>query len=400
MDVNIKESYVVGLMSGTSLDGVDAALVKIIESDGKNKKFQTQLIHFITIDYPAYIQTELLKLCDPESARLDVISKMNMYLGEIFADAVFKVISESSVSTSDVGLISSHGQTIYHQPNPKLIDEKQITSTFQIGDINVISERTGITTVGDFRTRDMAAGGQGAPMVPYFDFKLFRSTHMKRVLLNIGGIANLTYLPKSACDYNVFAYDTGPGNMIIDAFAKWITDYNQPVDWNGQLARQGEINEKWLSHLLDHEYYNFSPPKTTGRELFGERHAAKLWEDAERIGVSKLDRIATITELTALTITNEIKKMNEGADNLEVLSSGGGVNNNFLMERLRGHLPTINVKKIDDEEITADSKEAIAFALLGYQCYHNRTNNLPNVTGASNASVMGKLALAKNNKKK
>lgn len=385
----VKENYVVGLMSGTSLDGIDAALVKILDNEGD---IQVELVHFTSIHYSSHIQSELLKLCHPDTARLDMISKMNMYLGDVFAEAAEKVINEAGMLKEDIRLVSSHGQTIYHQPDAELIDGEQITSTFQIGDIGVIAEKTGITTVGDFRTRDMAAGGQGAPLVPYADYMLFKNSHTGRVLLNIGGIANMTVLPAGASDSDVFAYDTGPGNMMIDAFAKWTTDGKQTFDKDGRLASQGKVNEDWLRDLLNHEYFGRSSPKSTGRELFGEQYAIKLWEEAEEKGISNVDRLATMTELTARTIANEMNRHVEQHQLTEVFVSGGGRYNPTLIERIRVNLPKMDIQPTDDVDMNADAKEAIVFALLGYQCYNKRVNNIPSATGASHSVIMGKIA--------
>lgn len=385
----MRKNYVVGLMSGTSLDGIDAALVKILDNKGDIK---AELIHFTFIDYSSDIQSELLKLCQPDTANLAMISKMNMYLGDVFSDAVEKVCHEAGLAKKDISLVSSHGQTIYHQPDAEWVDGRAIISTFQIGDIGVIAEKTGITTVGDFRTRDMAAGGQGAPLVPYADYMLFKKADVGRVLLNIGGIANMTVIPRRARESDVFAYDTGPGNMMIDAFAKWATGGKETYDREGRLARQGKINEEWLEELLAHDYFGRPSPKSTGRELFGEKYARKLWGEASAKGLISADKLATITELTARTIADEIKRHVEKHHLSEVLVSGGGRYNSFLMERIRVNLPALEVKPTDDENMNADAKEAIVFALLGYQCFHKRTNNIPSATGADHPVVMGKIA--------
>lgn len=382
-----KQDYVVGLMSGTSLDGIDAALVEI--TDGHKPSVRN--VGFISDSFSREIRQKILHLCDPSKARLEDISVMNMLLGEMFAEAATKVIRQSGMSHDDILLISSHGQTIYHQPDPIEIEERKITSTLQIGDIGVIAERTGILTVGDFRTRDMAAGGQGAPLVPYVDYVLFQEKEFGRVLLNIGGISNVTILPKNGKEEDVIAYDTGPGNMVIDMFTEWATDGAHTYDHNGRFAAKGKINETLLQELLEHPYFKQSPPKSTGRELFGREFAQKIWRDAESI--SNVDKIATITELTAITISNDIRRHQKSCDLQEVLVSGGGRFNRTLMDRMAHHLPVeINVRSSDEVGVPAEAKEAIAFALLGYQCYQKRTNNLPSATGAKNGVVMGKMA--------
>lgn len=383
-------SYVVGLMSGTSLDGVDAALVKI---DEENNDIKVNLVEYLSQPYSDDIKEDLTRLVVPETAHVESISSMNMYLGEVYADISLQVIKKAGLSTEDILLISSHGQTIFHQPDPVLMDDKEITSTLQIGDIGVMAERTGITTVGDFRTRDIAAGGQGAPLVPYADYLLFRDSKHDRVLVNIGGIANITVIPKDAKESDVFAYDTGPGNMIIDAFTVLATNGEDSYDKNGAIAKKGMVNTEWLEELKRHGYFKLNHPKSTGREMFGFNYAQALWNEADMLGISHIDRIATITELTAITIANEIKRHSDKNDINEVLVSGGGRYNETLMERISKHLSKeAAVSGTEKYGVDADAKEAIIFALLGYQCYHKRANNLPSATGANKAVVMGKIA--------
>lgn len=385
----MKPNYVVGLMSGTSLDGIDAALVKI--NDSSESGMGLDLVHYSQSSFSEEIKNQILTLCDPKQASIERISQMNFLLGELFSEAANQVISESSIEKEDVLLISSHGQTIYHQPDPVEIDGRPITSTLQIGDISVIAEKTGIVTVGDFRPRDMAAGGQGAPLVPFADFFLFRSEQIGRVLVNIGGIANITILPIGCSESEVLAYDTGPGNMMIDAFVSWATNGEQTYDKDGKLAAEGKVHQAWLSSLLQHPYYTSKPPKSTGRELFGLDYARHLWEEAEKFGLSDSDKMATITELTAITIASEINAFAIDNRMEEVLVSGGGAWNKTLMDRLRFHLK-VRCGTTDRYGIPVDAKESMVFALLGYLCYHKRVNNLPTATGAHHQVVMGKIA--------
>ncbi|WP_206207745.1 anhydro-N-acetylmuramic acid kinase [Virgibacillus profundi] len=384
-------NYVVGLMSGTSLDGIDAGLVEI-KAD-TNDDIDIKLIHFQSQSFSSEIKEKILNLCIADEARIEDISAMNMLLGELFAEAAEKVIEEAGLSPSDILLISSHGQTIYHQPNPIPIDKRKITSTLQIGDISVIAERTGITTIGDFRTRDMAAGGQGAPLVPYADYMLFRSKEFGRVLVNIGGISNITVLPKNCTEKEVIAYDTGPGNMLIDAFTNWATNGEQPYDKNGLLAAKGKSSNNWLEKLLQHNYFKLPSPKSTGRELFGIQYAEVLWDEAQRLAIDNHDRLATVTELTAKSLTMEINNYIESGIVKEVLVSGGGRYNGTLMKSICSHLPK-DVQLMGTEEygMSAEAKEAITFALLGYQCYNKKTNNFPSATGANHDVIMGKIA--------
>jgi anhydro-N-acetylmuramic acid kinase len=381
--------YAIGMMSGTSVDGIDAAIVKIYEQDG----VRIELVHFDSIPYEEEIRNEILTLCHPKLARIEMISGMNMLLGELFANAAKKVIQDAGLKPNDISFISSHGQTIFHQPEASLIGNHSVTSTLQIGDISMIAERTGITTVGDFRTRDMAVGGQGAPLVPYADYLLFCHKELGRVLVNIGGISNLTVLPANAEESDVLAYDTGPGNMIMDYFAKQLSGGKLSFDFDGQLASSGKVHENWLGELLTVPYYNQIPPKSTGRELFGEMYARKLWQEADRLNINEHDRIATVTALTARTITNEIKRHMQSTYIHEVYISGGGSNNSFLMNEIESALPNeVNLRRMDDLGMSADAKEAMIFALLGYQYLNKRTNNLPSATGATKKVMMGKVA--------
>ena len=376
-------------MSGTSLDGIDAALVEISEVR-RFLKSRTRSFHFLTIHNRN--EGQVVQLCIPDTSRIEDLSSMNFILGELFAKAALRVIEESGITKKDILLISSHGQTVFHQPNPVQVAGHEVTSTLQIGDIGVIAEKTGIMTIGDFRTRDMAAGGRGAPLVPYADYLLFKEKEFGRVLVNIGGISNISVLPKDCSESEVVAYDTGPGNMIMDAFTNWATSGKQSYDKDGALAASGKINQNWLHHLLQHEYFKLSPPKSTGRELFGMDFAKSLWDEAEKSHITNIDKIATVTELTAVTIAQEIEKFVEQGKIEEVLISGGGRYNQTLMERISYHLPKVRVKGTEEYDMPADAKEAIVFALLGYQCYHKRPNNLPSATGAKHSVVMGKIA--------
>lgn len=384
--------YAVGLMSGTSTDGIDVAIVKITEME-VNDQLEIDLVYFNTIAYEPQVKKEILNLCNPETAKLNRLSKMNMLLGYLYAEAVNNAIEKSELNKEDISFISSHGQTIFHQPIKAEIGGHVVTSSLQIGDINVIAEKTGIPTVGDFRTRDMAAGGQGAPLVPYADYLLFKNEQFGRVLVNIGGISNITMIPKNAAESDVIAYDTGPGNMIMDYFAEQITFGELTYDKDGLLARSGKVNQQWLKELLQHPYFVEKPPKSTGREVFGKDYAKKLWNQAEDKSIPIEDRMTTVTELTAITLTNEINIYVEKAALKEILISGGGRNNSFLMERIRFHLnKQVVLKGTEEYGIHPEAKEAMIFALLGYQSFKKRTNNLPAATGSTRHVVMGKVA--------
>lgn len=379
---------VIGLMSGTSLDGVDAALVSIDEA-----REDIQLIAFTSVPYSDELRKKLLEICDPKTSQTKDVSLMNIYLGERFADAAFRVCEEANLSIEDIQLISSHGQTVFHQPEPETIDGKPMTSTLQIGDIGVIAERTGVTTVGDFRTRDMAAGGQGAPLVPFADYYFFRKKEYGRILVNIGGISNITVLGPECKEEDIIAYDTGPGNMVIDFFAKWATNGELNFDRDGLLASKGNVDQSWLESLLNHPYFKKLPPKSTGREEFGKEYASKLWKEAEIKGISIEDRLATITHLTAFTLAEEMNRYVNHQNIAEVIISGGGTKNNYLLEAIKSYLPKeVKTSTVDEHGWDSDAKEAMVFALLGYLCFKKKPNNLPAATGANHPVVMGKIA--------
>lgn len=382
--------YAIGIMSGTSLDGIDIALVKITEN---HSGIKLDLVHFDSIPFENDVKEEIRTLCDPNTARIQMISSMNMLLGKLYAGAAMKVIHDAGLREQDISFISSHGQTIFHRPEALNIGDYSVTSTLQIGDISLIAEQTGITTVGDFRTRDMAVGGQGAPLVPYADYLLFRERELGRVLVNIGGISNITVLPENCDESEVIAYDTGPGNMIIDDFVRRITNGKSTYDKDGELAAEGNIHSLWLDQLLKESYYSQNPPKSTGRELFGEGYSNRLWDEAESQSIRKVDRITTVTKLTAVTLTNEINRHVETGNIREVFISGGGSNNLSLMKEIVSGLPKdVKVRKMDKIGMPADAKEAMIFALLGYQYLKKRTNNFPPATGASRKVMMGKVA--------
>ncbi|PKR78179.1 anhydro-N-acetylmuramic acid kinase [Halalkalibacillus sediminis] len=380
---------VCGVMSGTSLDGVDVA---IVEFEMKNEDILFNLKFFTTVPYSDELTERLQAIVQPTSESPE-ISSMNMLLGETFAEAVNQAIEESELSKEEIDLISSHGQTIFHDPVQSEKDPLHRPNTLQIGDISVIAELTGITTMGDFRTRDIAVGGQGAPLVPFADFKLFRSDDVGRILVNIGGISNLTRLMKSCSLEEVIAYDTGPGNMLIDAFVNWHTRGEQTFDEDGKLAEKGQVHEEWLNQLLNHPYYSKVPPKSTGREQFGMDYAKSMWYEAEKLGISEVDRISTATALTAYTLGSSLRNHVEKDGVSEIYISGGGWRNQYLMKILKEQLPEhITMESTESLGIDSDAKEGIVFALLGYLGINKITNNLPAATGANKNVVMGKIA--------
>ena len=346
---------VAGLISGTSVDGIDVAVVDIDEG--------IQVVATRTVPYPAEVRDAILTISD-----VPTVSRLNFLLGELFAEA----LQRTGVPLETIELIGSHGQTIFHEGQPVKFLGRQIASTMQIGEAAVIAQRTGIETIADFRIGDMAAGGNGAPLVPFLDYQLFKHPERERIGLNIGGIANITVIPANAQPENVIAFDTGPGNMLMDALSP-------PFDRDGEGARAGRVDETLLARLMDDPYYHRPPPKSCGREQYG----------ADFIRNTGID-LATATEFTVRTIASSIAQYPETAD---VIVSGGGAHNRYMMERLRAVLrPRITTSA--EFGIDVDAKEAILFAVLAYQTYHGRPGNIPSATGARKPAILGKVSRA------
>lgn len=380
---------IIGLMSGTSLDGLDIAVTSITQ---KEKDFDVQLEVFETHVYPEDLKTKLQALMDP-AARLQDISSMNMFLGDYFGRCVVEVCKNHGILLETVDFISSHGQTIWHEPNEfdQGRNEYFAPNTLQIGDLSALAEATGRPVVGDFRPRDLAAGGQGAPLVPFVDQLLYQVEQHGRVLLNVGGIANCTILPPRYTKKKTLAYDTGPGNMVIDAFVQKLTVGEESFDAGGRRAARGDVHREWLEQLMKHPFYQQQAPKSTGREQFGDQYSTKLWEQAKQHGVGNDDGVATLTELTAVSIADEILKWKEEYSIRELFISGGGAHNQSLIERLQQKLADITIRPSDELGIPVDAKEAVIFALLGYMTWHKQPNNLPDATGADRPVILGKM---------
>jgi len=348
---------VAGLISGTSVDGIDVAVIDIEDS--------IQVVTTITVPYPADVRAAILSVSNAP-AHTATIARLNFVLGELFAEALEK----AGVPLGTIELIGSHGQTIFHEGQAAEFLGRKVASTLQIGEAAVIAARTGVETIADFRPGDMAAGGNGAPLVPFLDYQLFRHPECARVALNIGGIANITVIPADASPDNVVAFDTGPGNMLLDALAP-------PFDRDGEGARAGHINQALLRELLSDPYYHRPPPKSCGREQYG----------GEFISNTGID-LATAMELTVRSIALAIAQY---PDTVEVIVSGGGAHNRYMMERLRAELRA-RVTTSAEFGIDVDAKEAILFAVLAYQTYHRRPCNIPSATGARKPAILGKIS--------
>jgi anhydro-N-acetylmuramic acid kinase len=386
------KKQIIGLMSGTSVDGIDAAIVEIT---GHGLETEVDLIAFETFPFPSGVPHRILALCQPDTGRVDDICEMNFYIGHLFAEAAKHVLEKSGMRANDIDLISSHGQTIHHLPEDANTDgnTSRYPSTLQIGEPAVIAHETGIPTIADFRVADMAAGGQGAPLVSYPDYLLFHNTEKTVGLLNIGGISNLTVLPVNGTFDSVCAADTGPGNMCIDAVVSEITAGGEHYDKDGVRAAQGIAHHPLVNEWLEHPFFHLSPPKTTGREMFGHTYAMECLAACREHKLSDNDCIATLTELTVQTIADYIARFITGQNPIDTLYvSGGGVHNQTIMRRLSELLANTAVEPVDNSGISADAKEAIAFAILANETLHGNAGNLPSATGASVRKILGKFA--------
>ncbi len=378
-----KKLRVAGLMSGTSADGVDVAVVDISPD-------AVELQAFGTFEYPPKLRREIFKLFQENSARLDNISHYNFVLGEIFAEAVIKLCKSRRISLESIDLIGSHGQTIFHNPKGTRYAGLKVRSTLQIGEPAIIARRTGIVTVADFRPGDIAAGGQGAPLVPFADFILYRHKHRKRAIQNIGGIANVTYLPADCSLSGIIAFDTGPGNMIIDELVRLITSGKSNYDRAGKIASAGRINESLLKEMLRHPFLHRRPPKTTGREEFGRQYNGNLYRKMKKAKLPDADMAATATAFTAESIARAYRNFLPAMPD-DVILCGGGAHNNVLVKMLRQNLPEITICLSDDFGISCDAKEAVAFAILAYTTIKGLANNVPGATGAGKPVILGKI---------
>jgi anhydro-N-acetylmuramic acid kinase len=387
---------VVGLMSGTSMDGITAALAEIRDRGPSGEDVHVQLVAYETVPFSKELRQRLMALA--ESGTVPELCSMNFYLGELCAEAALRVIERAGLSPDDVELIGSHGQTVYHLPRGlEALGDFSRPSTLQIGEIDVIAERTGITTVGDFRPKDMAAGGEGAPLIPYLDWQLFHSDERHRVLLNLGGIANVTYLPAGASLDDVQAFDVGPGNMLIDGAVRALTRQKLLYDPEGQLAAQGRVCEGLLQTLLRHPFIHQAPPKTTGREDFGERFLAQVLDEARKLELSMYDTLATVTAFTAEAVAVNCQTFLGPID--ELIVSGGGAHNRTLLRLLSEKLPNVPITTTDAYGIPVEAKEALGFALLAYQALHRRPNNVPRATGAKHPVIIGKISWGRSAKR-
>jgi anhydro-N-acetylmuramic acid kinase len=376
---------VIGLMSGTSCDAIDAALVDII---GEGENISLKLIKFIEFTWPPDVVRQLFQLFTP-NAKAEDISRMNYIVGEIFAEAALEVIKAAQLPKEEVDLIGSYGQVIWHTQNPPTF--------LVIGEPCVISQRTGITVVSDFQARDVAAHGQGAPLVSYFDFIVFSHPNKNRIIQNIGGIANATVLPAGCTPRDVMAFDTGPGNMLINYVVSKITKGQLVFDVDGKFAAQGSVDHVIISEIMKHPFLQRRPPKASGREDFGSEFAEYILHLAQKRGLSDFDIVATVTYFTVQCINDAYRNFIPCPID-EVVLCGGGAYNPVLVKMLKEALSPIPVCKMEDLGLgfSAKAKEAIAFAFLAHETILGRYNNLPSCTGAQERVVLGKITPGRN----
>ena len=375
---NIKNAdetkYAIGLMSGTSVDGIDAALVRI---SGAGLSTRVSLVSFITLPFSEEVRAHILSLADGEPTDMEEVCRMNMLIGELSADACDEVIKKAGIDKKEIAFVGSHGQTVWHEPVKV--------------DSSPIAERLDTVVVSDFRVRDVAAGGTGAPLVPYTEFVLYSDSKRNVALQNIGGIGNITILKKGCSLDEVFAFDTGPGNMLIDGCISHITGGELTYDDGGKLAGRGKSNKELLDFIIENDdYIRQSPPKNSGRERYGSKFLDRIIKEGERLSVTDEDLLATITDYTAFTIYYSIKNHCRLTPD-RLIVGGGGANNHTLMSYIRKYFPYTEVITNEDLGLSGDAKEAVAFALLANDCLYGCCNNAPRATGANHPVIMGKI---------
>jgi anhydro-N-acetylmuramic acid kinase len=397
----MKSMVVAGVMSGTSADGVDVAVCRISPASAKGGTPRVKLLGHVGVRYPKDVRAAVLCAMDADAIPVADLARLNWRLGEVYADAVEKAQSKLGVK---IGLVGCHGQTVYHQGAASKYLGKTLRVTWQMGEAAVIAERLRVPVIGDFRPADVAAGGQGAPLVPMLDYCMFRSAKVSRVLLNLGGIANLTAIPAEADIDGVMAFDTGPGNMVIDACMRRL--YEREFDKGGVVARSGNVLKDVVEKVLKESYFSALPPKSCGREQFGEAFVSRFIAMCLKAG-GREDRdedvVATATALTAVSIVNAYRRFVWGhvgqaapLSPVEFVVAGGGTKNDLLMGMLRDGLESLKVKVRLMEEfgVPAQAKEAVAFALLAWLSWNGLPGNVARATGAGRPVILGKITPA------
>src|ERR1700691_1229962 len=401
-DIAKPEMIAAGVMSGTSADGINVALVQMTNRRGsgqRNTQSRVAHPHFALLGnaeypYPKPVRTAVLAAMNASHASVADLARLNFLLGELYADAVQAVERQFRVKAN---LIGCHGQTLYHQGEPQLFLGRKLTSTWQTGESAILAARTGAPVVSDFRPADLGAGGKGAPLVPFLDYLFFRDQQVGRIVQNIGGIANLTAIPAAATVDEVIAFDTGPGNMVIDAVTEKL--FSQPFDRNGKIAASGKILDQVVRQILHRDFFRRNPPKTAGREEFGREFVREYLQSCGRC--RKQDAVATATALTVKSIAAAVR--DHAIQNArprrkpafqEMILSGGGAKNSTLVAMLASELTPLGVRlRLSDEfGLPSVAKEAVAFAVLAYETWHRRPSNIPSATGAARPAVLGKIS--------
>jgi anhydro-N-acetylmuramic acid kinase len=379
----VKTMRIAGLMSGTSADGVGVAIIDL-------KKNKVDILAFDTFLYEPALRKRILELGEQKPCPVAGVSNLNFLIGHVFADSLITLCRKSRIDLRTIDLIGSHGQTVYHNPKGQKFGKRLIQSTLQIGEPSIIAKRTGITTVADFRPADMAAGGEGAPLVPFADYFLFKDKKLSRAIQNIGGIANVTYLPAGGRLDDIIAFDTGPGNMIIDRIASVISNGRLNYDRDGKIAAKGKIDAAILNEMLCHPFLKRKPPKSTGREEFGHKFFKVFYKRVKVRSLLPQDILATATAFTAVSIANAYRRFLPQIPD-QIILCGGGAHNKTLVKMLQKNLIGAKILLIDGFGISCDAKEAVSFAILAYATIKGLTNNVPGATGAVKKVVLGKI---------
>ncbi|MGB7600262.1 MAG: anhydro-N-acetylmuramic acid kinase [Candidatus Sulfotelmatobacter sp.] len=391
-----KTMIVAGVMSGTSADGINVALVRIKELRSREPDVSAhpsfELLGHAEYAYPKKVRAAVMAAMNATRASVADMSRLNFFLGELYAEAVLATQRQVRVKAD---LVGCHGQTLYHQGEPSRFLGRKLTATWQTGEPAIIAARVGTPVVSDFRPSDLAAGGKGAPLVPFLDYLLFRNAHMGRIVQNVGGIANLTAIPANASASDVIAFDTGPGNMVIDAVTHHL--FHQPFDRGGRIAASGQVQGKVIRKILQRDFFRKAPPKTAGREEFGREFVREFTRACGRR--PKRDIVATATALTAKSIAAAIQRYT--AQNTtrkqrfhEMILSGGGAKNSTLISMLTSELTSLGLRlRFSDEfGLPSAAKEAVAFAILAHETWHHRASNVPSATGAKRPAILGKIS--------
>jgi anhydro-N-acetylmuramic acid kinase len=386
-----KSSLVLGLMSGTSADAIDVALARISGAAHLNAK----LLNHTSINFPDALRKEILRAAEQQSVSAGQLSQLNFRLGETFAEAALTACHGFRIAPRKIALIGSHGQTIFHQGRRVPYLGRPTASTLQIGEPSIIAARTGITTIADFRPADIAQGGQGAPLVPYADYLLYRHEKFGRVSLNLGGIANITIIPANAKPSRVFAFDTGPANMLVDALVAHFTHGRQRYDKDARLAQKGRAIPALLDELMHDPYLKLPPPKSTGREYYGRTYVKRILALGRRHKARPDDLIRAATIFTALSIVDALNRFVLPKTKIhQLIVSGGGAHNPLIRAQLAAALPQIEIVRSPQLGVPEDAKEAFAFAILAYETFNQRPSNLPSATGARGPAILGKISYA------